>query len=56
MTVEFSEELAPILDREGANLQIQRTLVPEQTILDGYLRRGYGNSYDFDQESRLESF
>lgn len=56
MTIEFSEELAPLLDREGADIQIQRTLVPEQTILNEYLSCGYGNSYNFDQESRLESF
>ena len=56
MTIEFSEELAPLLDHEGADLQIPRTLVPEQTILDGYLSRGYGNSSNFDQESRLENF
>jgi len=56
MTVEFYEDLAPLLDREGADLQIQRTLVSEQTILDGCLNRGYGNSYDFDQKSRLEDF
>jgi ectoine hydroxylase-related dioxygenase (phytanoyl-CoA dioxygenase family) len=56
MTIEFSEDLAPLLDHEGADLQIQRTFVPEQTILNGYLSRGYGNSYNFDQESRLESF
>jgi hypothetical protein len=56
MTVGFSEELAPLLDREGTDLQIQRTLVPEQTLLDGYLSRGYGNSYNFDQESRLTNF
>jgi hypothetical protein len=56
MTVEFSEDLAPILNHEGADLQIQKTLVAEQTVLDGYLSRGYGNSYNFDQESRLENF
>lgn len=56
MTIEFSEDVAPILDSEGADLQIQRTLVSEQTILDGYLSRGYGNSYNFDQESRLDGF
>lgn len=56
MTVEFAEDLEALLDREGSGLQIQRTLVPEQTILDGYLSRGYGNSYNFDQESRLEGF
>jgi hypothetical protein len=46
----------PILDHEGADLQIQKTLVTEQTVLDGYLSRGHGNSYNFDQESRLENF
>jgi hypothetical protein len=56
MTIEFSEDLAPILDHEGADLQIQKTLVTEQTVLNGYLSRGYGNSYNFDQESRLENF
>jgi hypothetical protein len=55
MTVEFSDDLAPMLDHEGADLQIQKTLVTEQTVLDGYLSRGYGNSYNFDQESRLQS-
>ncbi|KAH0191139.1 phytanoyl-CoA dioxygenase family protein, partial [Aureobasidium melanogenum] len=56
MKIEFSEDLETVLDREGSDLQIQRTLVPEQTIMDGYLNRGYGNSYNFDQESRLEHF
>ena len=56
MTIEFSEDLEPLLAREGTDLQIQRTLVPERQILDDYLSRGYGNSYNFDQESRLESF
>jgi hypothetical protein len=56
MTIEFSEDLAPILDHEGADLQIQKTLVTEQTVLDGYLSRGYSNSYNFDQESRPENF
>ncbi|KAG9721669.1 hypothetical protein KCU73_g14183, partial [Aureobasidium melanogenum] len=56
MRIEFSEDLETLLNREGSDLQIQRTLVPEQTIMDGYLNRGYGNSYNFDQESRLEHF
>ncbi|KAG9853190.1 hypothetical protein KCU68_g3321, partial [Aureobasidium melanogenum] len=56
MRIEFSEDLETVLDREGSDLQIQRTLVSEQTIMDGYLNRGYGNSYNFDQESRLEHF
>jgi hypothetical protein len=56
MTIEFSEDLVPILDHEGADLQIQKLLVPELKVLDGYLSRGYGNSYNFDQESRLENF
>lgn len=56
MTIEFSKDLETVLDREGSDLRIQQTLVPEQTILNGYLNRGYGNSYNFDQESRLEHF
>ncbi|KAG9962738.1 phytanoyl-CoA dioxygenase family protein, partial [Aureobasidium melanogenum] len=56
MRIEFSEDLETVLDREGSDLQIQRTLVSEQTIMDGYLNRGYGNSYNFDQESRPEHF
>ncbi|THW25382.1 hypothetical protein D6D02_06476 [Aureobasidium pullulans] len=56
MKVEFSEDLEAVLDRDGSGLQIQKTLVSEQTILDEYLNRGYGNSYNFDQESRLENF
>jgi len=56
MKVEFSEDLEAVLDRDGSGLQIQRTLVSAQTILDEYLNRGYGNSYNFDQESRLENF
>lgn len=56
MTIEFSKDLENVLDREGSDLQIQRKLVSEQKIMDGYLNRGYGNSYNFDQESRLEHF
>lgn len=56
MTIEFSKDLEDVLDREGSDLQIQRRLVSEQTIMNGYLNRGYGNSYNFDQESRLEHF
>ncbi|KAK6007359.1 hypothetical protein QM012_004173 [Aureobasidium pullulans] len=56
MTIEFSRDLETVLDRKGSELSIQRKFVTEQAILDGYLSRGYGNSYNFDQESRLEHF
>jgi hypothetical protein len=54
MNVEFSEDLIPILEKEGRNLRVQATFVPEKVILDGYLNRGYGNAYDFDQKEPLE--
>ena len=54
MNVEFSEDLIPILEKEGRKLQVQATFVPEKVILDGYLNRGYGNAYDFDQQEPLE--
>lgn len=56
MNIEFTEELRTTLKDEGSELQVQSTFVPEQTIMEGYLNRGYGNSYNFDQESRLEHF
>lgn len=56
MKIEFSDDLEPFLQRDGNDLQIQETLVSERTILDSYLNRGFGNSYDFDQKQPLGSF
>lgn len=54
MHVEFSEALQPALEKESTRLVIQAKYVPENVILDGYLKRGYGNAYDFDQKDHLE--
>ncbi len=56
MTIEFSEELAQILQKEGSDLRIQAKFVPEKMILNGYLNRGYGNAYDFDQKEPLKGY
>ncbi len=54
MQIELSEDLRPALEQFAADLQIQGRFVPEQDILEGYLKRGFGNAYDFDQRDRLE--
>ncbi|KAG8854094.1 hypothetical protein FRB96_007800 [Tulasnella sp. 330] len=54
MTVEFSEELKPILQGSRSSLQIQSTFLPEAEIYERYLNRPYGNAYDFDQVDRVE--
>lgn len=56
MEVEFSEDLIPTIGKEGSNLQVQAKFVQESAIEDGYLKRGYGNAYDFDQKDSLEGF
>lgn len=53
MQVEFSEALKPTLQSYEKDLQIQGVFMPDQMIIDRYLKRGYGNSYDFDQKDRL---
>ena len=54
MQVEFAEELTPVLEVEGNELQVQAKFVSQKAILDAYLNRGYGNAYNFDQEEQLE--
>lgn len=53
MQVEFSEQLKSMLERHDDNLEIQRKLIPEQKIMEQYLHRGFGNSYNFDQQDRI---
>lgn len=54
MTVEFSQELEPLLREYADVLQIQSTFVTEEEIMDRYLKRAFGNAYDFDQMNRLQ--
>lgn len=48
MQVEFAQDFWPRLDEYGSVLQIQSTFWPEQDIIERYLKRGYGNAYDFN--------
>ena len=52
MEINFSEELRPQLESHRG-LWIQGRYMPEQKILDTYLKGGYGNAYDFDQKDKL---
>lgn len=54
MQVNFSEELRQELETHGSNLQIQGKFLPDKEVLDTYLNVAHGNSYDFDQEDRLD--
>lgn len=51
--MEFSEDLKSTLGKYESDLQIQGTFLPEKEILDRYMKRGFGNAYDFNQEDRL---
>ena len=53
MRVEFAEELKPVLEEHGSDLQVQGMFSPENEIVGRYLNRPYGNAYDFDQAERL---
>jgi hypothetical protein len=53
MEINFSEELRPQLESQR-RLQIQGRYMPEQKILDTYLKGAYGNAYDFDQKDKLD--
>lgn len=53
MQVEFSEDLKPTLKKYENDIQIQGTYLPDKEIMERYLKRGFGNAYDFDQQDRL---
>ena len=48
MKVELAEELKPLVD-ECKDLEIPAKFVSEKEAMEGYLNRGFGNSYDFNQ-------
>lgn len=54
MHVTFAEELKPVLEEFASELQIQGNYVPEQEVLDTYLKGAYGNAYDFNQQEPLD--
>lgn len=55
MRLEFGDDIKPILeakDRDGTlELEVPVDWVDAQKVQENYLGRGYGNSYDFDQEA-----
>jgi hypothetical protein len=55
MRVEYSEDLKPILEASKDQLQIQSTFFPDTEIVDRYLKRGFGNAYNFDQENNVNA-
>ena len=48
MRLELAEELKPLVDGTG-DLDVRADFVSEGKILEKYLNRGFGNSYDFGQ-------
>ncbi|KAL6365281.1 hypothetical protein LRP88_01267 [Fusarium phalaenopsidis] len=54
MRLEFGQDIKPILEKlEGEGklgLDVPVDWVSREAVLEGYLNRGFGNSYDFDQE------
>lgn len=54
MRLEFGEDVRPVLERlerEGElGLEVPVDWVPREEVLERYMNRGFGNSYDFDQE------
>ena len=54
MMVEFDRELKPVLESAGGDLQIHGDFISRTEIEERYLRRGFGNSYDFNQAEKLE--
>ncbi|KAF2802205.1 uncharacterized protein BDZ99DRAFT_401728, partial [Mytilinidion resinicola] len=54
MRVEFDEDLREVLESAGGDLQVQSVFVPRAELEERYMKRGFGNSHDFNQEDRLE--
>jgi hypothetical protein len=54
MVVEIAEELREKFDVEKTGLGVAAQWVGKDTVLRGYLDRGYGNGYDFDQTGKVE--
>lgn len=54
MVVEIAEELREAFDVEKTGMGVAAEWVGEDRVLGGYLDRGYGNEYDFDQGEKVE--
>ncbi|KAL2134549.1 hypothetical protein VTI74DRAFT_11521 [Chaetomium olivicolor] len=51
MRLEFGEDLKPLLQERDLGLDIPVDWVSRKEVLERYLNRGFGNSYNFDQEA-----
>ncbi|EAA33938.1 phytanoyl-CoA dioxygenase [Neurospora crassa OR74A] len=51
MRLELGEDVRPVLEREDLGLEVPVDWVGREEVLGRYLNRGFGNSYDFDQEA-----
>ena len=55
MRLELGEDVKPTLEnleREGKlGLDVPVDWATREAVLEGYLNRGFGNSYDFSQEA-----
>ena len=54
MVVEVSKELRERFDLEKTGLRVAAEWMEEERVLKGYLERGFGNAYDFDQTEKVE--
>ena len=54
MRIKFDQGLRPVLESVGGDLQIHADFQPAATVRELYLKGAFGNSYDFNQEDRLE--
>lgn len=50
MRLELAEDVKDVVEAEKGRLEIPVDWVSEAEAQRTYLDRGYGNSYDFDQE------
>jgi hypothetical protein len=48
MRLEFGESVKELVDREKY-LDVRADFIPDHQAAKGYLNRGFGNSYDFNQ-------
>lgn len=54
MSVELAEELEEQLDAGRTGFQAAATYVSHDKLLQNYLSRPYGNTYDFSQTKKID--
>ena len=51
MRLELGEDVRPLVERRDTGLEISVDWKGREDVLERYLNRGFGNSYDFNQEA-----